>query len=236
MSAPDDLEHSLQSPGASSADLAVQQLADLAEQLRALPVQEPHPAAMVACLQAIEQAARPAAVDRPRWGVHSHRWAWVGAAMFVLCFSAWGSVNLSKRSLPGDVLYPVKRATERVCLMVTTDPQARCNLRMRRSEARLHEAVLTARLGRFDSRTVRELIQENGLTLCEIQACNPTDRGAARRFAGACNAQSGMLGAVICDLRGADSALVDSAIKFCMATGGRCCMIESCTPETHLKP
>ncbi len=59
-----------------------------------------------------------------------------------------GGVTVSAKSLPGDLLYPIKTTTERVQWFITRDPAARNVLEQRFSSRRLQEAKAVAEQGR----------------------------------------------------------------------------------------
>lgn len=63
-------------------------------------------------------------------------------AAFVLVFGGWiGAVNASSDSLPGDVLYPVKLAAERLQLTFTASAQRRVKLHTQFAGRRLEEVT-----------------------------------------------------------------------------------------------
>lgn len=64
----------------------------------------------------------------------------VGASVFALIFGGWvTTVNASFDSLPGDVLYPVKLATERMQLTIATSSSRRARLHAEFASRRLQE-------------------------------------------------------------------------------------------------
>jgi len=72
----------------------------------------------------------------------------VGALALVLLVMVTGTGLASSKSLPGDVLYPVKRAGEAVRLALTFSDQARAQYSERLSETRRQEVSTLLRLGR----------------------------------------------------------------------------------------
>jgi hypothetical protein len=59
-----------------------------------------------------------------------------------------GGVTVSARALPGDFLYPVKIASERAQLLITSDPLDRGNLQQRFAGRRVDEARAVVQQGR----------------------------------------------------------------------------------------
>jgi len=81
--------------------------------------------------------------DRPR--LTAMRWASIAAAVVVLAAISSGTIAVAAASLPGDLLYPVKRWSESVALQTTSDA-TRVYLHLEWAERRLTEfRSLTAR-------------------------------------------------------------------------------------------
>jgi hypothetical protein len=77
------------------------------------------------------------------------RWAVVAACVaLVFVFAASGTVAASSGSVPGDTLYPVKTATERVQLRLTFSKAARARLEARLAKRRVWETARLAEKGR----------------------------------------------------------------------------------------
>ena len=76
------------------------------------------------------------------------RWAVVVAAVFlVILLAGSGTVAASSSSLPGDTLYPVKTATERVWLSLTFSDTARARLQAKFADRRVAEMARMAERG-----------------------------------------------------------------------------------------
>ena len=73
------------------------------------------------------------------------------AAMLVVILAGvlvTGGVTVSAKSLPGDLLYPIKTSSERVRLFIARDPMVRSGLEEEFSARRRHEAQAVAEQGR----------------------------------------------------------------------------------------
>lgn len=110
-----------------------------------LQVKATHQKKMLATIdrQFPARAHRPGPLNRlchllaPRFTL---RWAAVLAAVLVLLLnSGWWSVTIAAHSLPGDLLYPVKRTSEQIRLSLTFDPAAKEQLDTQLVQERLHE-------------------------------------------------------------------------------------------------
>jgi hypothetical protein len=93
-------------------------------------------------LSAIEEKGKKRAEHRmPLWG-WQRRWAVALAAVLILIMVGAGTVTASTGSLPGDTLYPVKTATEKVQGFFTFSSEAKANFYMKLAQRRLDEIKL----------------------------------------------------------------------------------------------
>jgi len=93
-------------------------------------------------LSAIEEKGKKRAEHRvPLWG-WQRRWAVALVAVLVLILIGAGTVTASTDSLPGDTLYPVKTATEKVRGFFTFGSEAKANFYMKLAQRRLDEIKL----------------------------------------------------------------------------------------------
>lgn len=146
--------------------------------LRGLPRQVPRqPALDAALLRAGAALPRrggtpeggPATTPGDRWlrsaGRVAFRWATAAALSLVLVA---GIGTVSAHSAPGDILYPLKLATERVTFAFTSSPEKRAELRLSFADDRLDELVRRSQAsGTIDPALLRKLLQEAELALNE---------------------------------------------------------------------
>jgi hypothetical protein len=93
-------------------------------------------------LSAIAEEGKKRAEHRmPLWG-WQRRWAVALVAVLVLVMIGAGTVTASTGSLPGDTLYPVKTATEKVQGFFTFGSEAKANFHMKLAQGRLDEIKL----------------------------------------------------------------------------------------------
>jgi hypothetical protein len=152
MQAGESLEDCLARHPAHAAEL--RPLLTLADDIGRLPAPRPRPAARAAGQQrmlAAVSARFPAAAPAPAWYERRPilRWGVLLAAILVLLTaSGWWSVTASATSLPGDTLYPVKRASEQVRLLLTFDQAAQQALQTQLGQERLDETQAVLEQGR----------------------------------------------------------------------------------------
>jgi hypothetical protein len=118
-------------------------------------------------------AARGQDRQRGRWHWGWGRgWAVTAVVVLALLIMGSGTVGASTNSLPGDLLYPVKRAAENVQAFFTFGNEARANLYVKFAERRVAElrvlaaeqdevAAAVARMG-DQTRKAIQLASENG--------------------------------------------------------------------------
>lgn len=93
-------------------------------------------------ISALEDKGKKRAERRmPLWA-WQRRWAVALAAILVLILIGVGTVSASASSLPGDTLYPVKTATEKVQGFFTLGSEAKANFYMKLAQRRLDELNL----------------------------------------------------------------------------------------------
>lgn len=123
-------------------DAELRSLHNLAHALRQVRHPELDTAALIAGTVRVREALvsrRPAQAGRPHWLT---RMAWAALALLlVLAVTTTGTTLAAESSLPGQVLYPVKRAAEAVRLALTWGPQSRAVLRIEFAERRLVEVA-----------------------------------------------------------------------------------------------
>ena len=92
-------------------------------------------------------------------------------ALTVVLLIAIGSMAaLSTRSLPGDLLYPIKLTTEKVQFAFVRAPEGKAELRLTFAEKRLNELIRTVeQRGNLDETVLRRLLQEGELALDEAR-------------------------------------------------------------------
>ncbi len=105
---------------------------------------------------AVRQRSRPRLrLPRISWApvTHAPAWATVAVAtLLVLALLTGSTVAASARSLPGDVLYPVKLTVERVQLSLARDPEAKESLQEHFDERHREEAQEVVTRGRVVER------------------------------------------------------------------------------------
>lgn len=78
-----------------------------------------------------------------------HSWIVAIAVVLVLCIASGSTVAASSNSLPGDILYPVKRTTEKVQGFFTFGQEAKARFHIKLGQRRLNEMQLLEMKGRI---------------------------------------------------------------------------------------
>ena len=132
-----------------------------------------------------------------------------------------GLSTASARSLPGDLLYTLKLATERVAFALTTSPDRRAELRLSFADTRLEELVRTAQAdGRINPDLLKRLLNEATLALEDAEP-TPEDRyrGIATRVDAFNTYQKQVFEDLLPVVHEDDSQLLTRAISVCEERG-----------------
>jgi hypothetical protein len=156
----------------------------LVREVEALPLPSPSPNAMAATLvnvgQEMAQSKAPVKLGSAPKSIFSKLslenvlrrpalvWALTGTlALLVVLFSASA---ISAGSLPGDLLYPLKLATEKVRFLLTFNPGKKAELRLTFSDKRLEEMIETyQRSDTLDTALLRAMLDEAKMALEESE-------------------------------------------------------------------
>lgn len=148
----------------------------LAARLEAAPKPEPGANAVYLALieagKALPERKAPGAGFLPSW-LFQPRLVFTRAMASILIFAllSWSTIEVSAGALPGDLLYPVKLATEQITLALTLKPEGKAELRLTFSEQRMRE--LLARYhkdGRIDAGLIKEMLDEAKRAVDRISA------------------------------------------------------------------
>jgi hypothetical protein len=179
MRAGQSLEQALRSYPELAAEL--RPLLQLAAELTALP--EPAPA-MHGLMRALAQAAlaEPRGSQAPQ-PLRVRFWslpvlARVAASLVAAFLLFWGLTAASSQAVPGNLLYPIKRLTERMHVFLTLNSSDQAELRLVFSERRLAEAIKKhQREGGIDEQLLRAMLDEAKSALDRSANLPPEQRG-----------------------------------------------------------
>lgn len=131
--------------------------------------------------RALQRARRRALWDRYLTPIFSpgraRRWAAALAVILALVLASAGTAIAAQSSIPGDPLYPVKRVTERLGLLVVRDPPGKTHLRLEFARRRTEEIeALDNRGEEVEESILVELATETEETLEEIEVAPEGNR------------------------------------------------------------
>lgn len=145
---------------------------------------------------------------------------WAVNVAFALLALTFGAATLSANSLPGDFLYPLKLATDKVVFMLTLNSDRKAELRITFSEKRLQE--LTARLqhsNTLDTGLVKAMLNEAALALEETDTASIEKPHILARLDNLNAYQKAVLDQIRPRVDSVSQRVVSEAIDMCDARG-----------------
>ncbi|UCC12222.1 MAG: hypothetical protein JSW02_01415 [candidate division WOR-3 bacterium] len=148
------------------------------------------------------------------------------AAVLVIILG-WTTVGLSAASLPGEILYPVKRLSEQVQYFFTTSSEGKAEMHILFADRRTEEFIMTFEPGeRIDQRLLESMLREAASAQQFVDELPAEFGEVLQRRIDVCNRQQ--LSVLehardrVCDC---DREMIDAAINTCRARHG-------CMPDT----
>ena len=167
----------------SQAQPQLEPLLRLTEEIKALPRPEPNPRAMRATQARVQEAAILKKEEARRGGLFP---GWLTGQSLSLAFTrvlavvvavavvGLGTVAASADSLPHSPLYPVKRTSERMQLLLTFSPSSKAHLHLFFAERRLNETMeLMSCCHSVDDAVLMSMLEETDMAI-EIICGLPT--------------------------------------------------------------
>ena len=137
----------------------------------------------------------------------------------VLIVGGWGTVAASAQALPGDLLYPIKRADESLRLGLAPDEESRAQLRLDFSGRRIDEAIRLIQANRTDGldQVLADYNDQMQSALMSLQPSSPLtpsqQQALASRMATELQRQSQSLSSVRQAAPPAAQANIDTALS-----------------------
>jgi hypothetical protein len=193
----------------------------IALEIKGLHKPEPSPESLDAVLPKVRQLWTETQQSQRRFslaGVFSYRPAVVRIAAVVLLvvLFGWSSIALSSRTIPGDLLYPVKVTSEKVQYFLTFNDEGKVHRRLAFSNKRTQELAWShKRHNRLDRRLISAMLNE------AIFALKHTDLERieeAKKFVEKIDSVTQYQRTVleeICQCGCSDSVIINQAISLC---------------------
>jgi hypothetical protein len=141
--------------------------------LRRLEVLAPRPEASRQIEARLRQKLRARKPTTVRGSLSTLRWGMPLALITSLLFGMVGTVAASSDSVPGNALYPVKRASETVQVILTPDSE-QASLHATLAQRRLDEIIALSQVGTVDLNLLTDLTTETETALNSVEN-TPTD-------------------------------------------------------------
>jgi len=226
----EEIEHgkSVQDCLAEYPDLAEElaPLLHLAGAIKQVPTPVPRPEVVQQAVMNARQTLRRTESPPRRLSVRS---LWVhpafvrtALAMCLIIVLGWTTVRLSAASLPGELLYPVKRLSEQVRYFFATNPEGKAELHILFADRRTEEFVLTLEPGeRINQALLETMLREAASAQHFINALTGEHGEALQQKIEACNQhQLVVLEQARVHACDCDRDLIDAAIQACRQRPG----------------
>ena len=178
------------------------------------------------CVYRLRQAS--GRLQRRRRSPLGFRLIWVTGILLSITLAAFAALHYSKNSLPGDRLYPVKRAGESVCLILERNALDRCEYRVRLAEARLGEFVACVGSGRRCNKVLSEMVRQSETALKELKRAGVADSSYIDKVGISCAYQAETLKNLYANIHNQDTTSVREIIGTCNKLYSQCCAGGSC--------
>ncbi len=148
--------------------------------------------------------------------IRQPRVAWVFNGALALVVVLLGAATISAGSLPGDLLYPVKLATEKVKFLLTFDSEKKAELRLTFSDKRLEEMVKAfQRSNALDTTLLKAMLDEAKLALEESEPPTQTASLFLAKLSHTNALQKDVLTRIRPQVDPSNRPIVDEAIGMC---------------------
>ncbi len=206
----------------------LKELLVIAKDIKNFPLPNVRDEAVASCLVKVSKALQ--LQKRRGWkpklpGLHwprliyfpSPAWGKALALILIGVIMSWGTVNLSAESLPGDILYPIKRVTEKVRFFLTINPREKAERRIINSEERMEELVkYLDKKGELNTQSLKSMLDETALVMEDIPKL-PKDQAAAYclKLEHHCAYQIDVLRSIKSKVTSSQEQELDRAIRIC---------------------
>ncbi len=206
-------------------------LLHLAGAVKKIPAAEPRPEAVQQAIRNVRQMVQADARTARRFSwrafvLHPVTVRTALAAVLVIVLG-WTTVGLSAASLPGEILYPVKRLSEQVQYFFTTGSEGKAEMHILFADRRTEEFIMTFEPGeKIDQQLLESMLREAASAQQFVDELPAEFGEVLRRRIEACNRQQ--LSVLehardrVCDC---DRDMIDAAINTCRTRSG-------CMPDT----
>ena len=142
--------------------------------------------------------------------------AWVTSGIFALILTVLTMSTLSAHSAPGDLLYPIKLATEKVKFILTFNSESKAELRLTFSEERLNEMLdISQQSGTIDTLLLKSMLIQAQLALEQGEISNEKALPFLAKLQNVNNYQKKTLQIIRRSVDSSSRIILDRAIETC---------------------
>ncbi len=152
--------------------------------------------------------------------IRSPKFAWALSIILIFLVVLFSAATISANSVPGDILYPLKLATEKVKFLLTFDSEKKAELRLTFSDKRLQEMIaIFQQSGKLDTTLLTEMLDEAKLALEANKIPTDTTSVFAAKLSHVNAYQKDVLEKIRPLVNPSNRRIVDEAINMCDMRG-----------------
>ena len=162
--------------------------------------------------------------------------AWAASIILIIMTGTYAAANFADSSIPGDLLYPVKLASEKVRLALVRTPHGEVEMRIALSERRMQEVIVSTEQGNLHEAVLGAMLDEAGKAVNNIKKLKGMKRTLMlQRVKSLCASHQDVLKELITITPVEDHDQIQQAIVTSEECWIKCCEMDPMKPQKCLE-